>query len=1197
MDDAEKYGKEFYRLDFSQAVRKKLLADYKVLILTVNQDHISQTVQAELARNREIELGDAVKIIGCWNGLAKRIKNADAAKIDTGQPMRRAVAFSSTIRASKITTNNFNKIVEEHKNQYDIQDRVLECEIKHVDGTQNAFERNEKLRWLREPPAKNHCRILNNARCLSEGVDVPALDAVIFLSPRKSQVDIVQSVGRVMRRAPGKKEGYIILPIAVPVGMKPEDALADHEKYQVVWNVLQALRSHDDNFNAIINQLKLNEKMCDKIMIVSGDNHIDADVDYGMKARKAQLSLPLNIEEWRQAIYAKAVIHCGDRHYWENWAQNVGEIAQNLISRIRTIVQDDDQQRSKLFERFLVSLHDNINLSLTRENAIEMLAQHIITQPILDALFRDPNFLQHNPVAKAIEKILAKLHTKNISMETRNLDRFYDQVKQHIEGIDNAAGRQQIIKDLYENFFHKTIRQESLGIVYTPIEIVDFILHSVDDLLQQELGSGLSSKDVHILDPFTGTGTFITRLLQLDLINRKDLLRKYAHELHANELVLLAYYIAAMNIEQAFYQQTAQYRPFEGIVLTDTFQNTEGTKNASRQKDMSAKLFPVNSSRLAKQQQVSFQVILGNPPYSAGRQDANDDNANPLYPQLDTAIRSSYAAQSSARLKNSLYDSYIRAIRWASDRIENEGVLAFVSNGGFIDGRAMDGLRRCLYNEFNRIYCINLRGNTRTFGERARQEGGQIFGSGSRATIALLFLIKNSQGRNDCRISYHNIGDYLSREEKLNKIEHYGSIASPLIKWQRIKPDRHNDWINQRDPTFATYLPLGDETNKKKPGSTPSVFTLYSRGITSGRDAWAYNFSKHAVARNMRAMIACYNQELKRYQASKTSEIARNFVIRDPTKISWDGTLEHSFQRRKTAAFSAKKIRPALYRPFVKSFVYFDRQFNNRVYLQPQFFPSPQTRNRALCITTEGKGFSVLLVAYLPDLHLNGTIQCFPRYTYPKNELGSLYAEDRYDNIPATTVALFRQHYKDSEIDGDAIFDFIYGLLHCPTYTERYAKDLGKMLPRIPYPRNLKDFRALCAAGKKLGKLHINYENLEPYPLRVRTKDVADDIKKNAAYYRVHKMKFSGTDKSRIHYNAHIVLHGIPANAYNYKINGRSPLEWVVDRYQVKRDKKSRLLNDPNLWSDDPCYIIKLIKSLTRLSIETDEIIKSLPSI
>ena len=1226
MDDAAKYGIEFHRLDFSNAVAKDLLSDYKVLILAINEAHASRAVQGLLATNGEVNLDDAAKIIGCWNGLSKRIDKAETAGITDLTPMRRAVAFTQSIKASKQVAGHFSSIVEEYRQGNPDDITALECEIKHVDGTQNALIRNQALQWLRDEPEDNSCHILSNVRCLSEGVDVPALDAVMFLNPRRSQVDVVQSVGRVMRKAEGKDYGYIILPICVDADSAPEDALNKNEKYQVVWRVLQALRAHDNRFNVEINKIELNKQPSKRINVIgvgfgSGPEQNMVDDVEARPYLQSQISIPLALEEWKNALLARIVLKCGDRRYWENWAKDVADIAGRNITRINTLVASSEAGYRELFEEFMIELRQNLNPAVTEEDAIEMLAQHLITRPVFDALFENYSFIGNNPVSKTMQAMLELLDEKNLETEAASLEGFYESVRQRASGIDNAEGRQKVIIELYEKFFKTAFPKtaESLGIVYTPVEVVDFILDSTDALLKQEFGKGLTAENVHILDPFTGTGTFMTRLLRSQyLVGDEDLERKYRKELHANEIVLLAYYIAAVNIEETYHDRlagkrrqmrqddTVDYEPFEGIVLTDTFQINE------RDGDMLEQIFPINSKRVLRQKDTPIRVVIGNPPYSAGQRSGNDNNANLRYTRLDESISGSYARHSSATLKNSLYDSYMRAFRWASDRIGEEGIVAYVSNGGWLDGNAMDGFRRCLADEFSSIYCFNLRGNARTSGEQRRREKDNVFGQGTRTTIAILLLVKNPLANGDCQIHYHDIGDYLNRKQKLETIKDLGNVRK--MDWRTITPNAHHDWINQRDEAFLNYLPLGDKDSKRNRGTAPTVFDLYSRGVATSRDAWAYNFSKDSLTRNIQTTIAFYNEEVDRYQRACEGKHddekpdVQDFIKYDSTRLHWDRSNKKDVAKNISSKFIPANLRNSIYRPFCKQWLYFDRQWNNDRYQQPSIFPKPDTQNLTICVSGIGAGkeFSTMMVDTVPNLHFMDTGQCFPRYRYTSAQVQRRQATldlaeteyQRQDNIPSGTVSRFQSHYRNKEIDADSIFYYVYGILHSSDYKTRFAADLKKMLPRIPYADSITDFQSFSEAGKQLAELHVGYEDVEPWPVVIQ-EDIAGIDGKDP--FHVHKMRFGGSarqpDKSVIRYNPHITIEGIPLTAYDYVVNGKSAIEWVMERYQYTTHKDSGITNDPNDWSDDPRYILNLLQKVVRVSMDTVKIVNGLPAL
>ena len=812
MDDPETYGPEFHRLPFSRAVEQDLLSDYKVIVLAMSEQGADAALQTyRTSSGKEISINDATKIVGCWRALQNpERKSPDDPEI---KPLTRAIAFTNTIAASKNLVNHWNGVIENAIEQLPEDQRPsnFKCETDHVDGKTNALQRKKSIEWLKGN-AKEVCRILSNARCLSEGIDVPALDAVLFMSPRNSHVDIVQAVGRVMRKAEGKTYGYIVLPVAIPAGTDPADALNDNQRFASVWNVLRALRSHDDRLNAEINRIDLNNQQTDRIIFTG----LDANGDSVSSILEGQqLLLPMDLPP--DAIFAKIVEKCGDRKYWESWAKDVADIFTRVVGRIESLLDTPENNHLReWFADFHGELKSSINESITRDNAVDMMAQHILTRPVFEALFENYDFASGNPVAIALDKLRNDFAEFGLADETRDLEKFYESVRMRASGIDNSEGRQRVLLELYEKFFATALKKdaERLGIVYTPVEVVDFILHSANEVLQDEFGKNLSDKDVHILDPFTGAGIFLARLLQSNLIQPSDLERKYRVELHANEIVLLAYYIAAVNIEEAFRGQRGEdsgYEPFNGIVLTDTFNLNKGKTLFPKE------WLPDNNERAERQQQFPIQVIVGNPPWSAGQRDAADDNKNVEYPELKERIRETYAEYSTATLKRGLYDTYKMAIRWASDRIEKQGIIAFVTNGSWIDGNVDSGIRACLAEEFSSIHVLNLRGNQRTQGEVSRREGGKVFGSGSRAPVAITILVKNptkspsDKGeKGGCRIHYRDIGDCLTREEKLEVLSQTVSIKG-FSDWQVITPNEHYDWIEQRSDEFAQFYPLGSQ--------------------------------------------------------------------------------------------------------------------------------------------------------------------------------------------------------------------------------------------------------------------------------------------------------------------------------------------------------------------------------------------------
>ncbi|MDR6539467.1 type ISP restriction/modification enzyme [Variovorax soli] len=1248
MDDEALYGPELHVITFSEAVKRGLLVDYKVIVLAVEEAHVSRRLQGLFKDgNNQLKVDDAAKIVGCWKALSKQgLSESLTADSDA---MRRAVAFCQVIeiqkgaKTHKVSSKNiagmFQAVVEAYQASADEEEMTnLACEAEHVDGSMSASQKEAKLAWLKSEPPADTCRILSNVRCLSEGVDVPALDAVLFLTPRNSQVDVVQSVGRVMRNAPGKKLGYVVLPVVIPAGVEPHEALNDNKTYKVVWQVLQALRSHDDRFDAMVNKLDLIGKDVKKMEVIAITDKIQkrqqkapggakvagkgGGVIGAIPAKRAgkedNLDLPFEIGEIERAIYAKLVQKVGNRSHWEDWANDIAKIARTHITRITTLIEDPANTRERTaFDSFAKELRDDLNDSITDAEIVEMLAQHLITKPVFDALFEGYSFASKNPMSQAMQGVLDALQEHRLDKESDTLEGFYDSVKLRAEGIDNAAGKQKIVVELYDKFFRNAFPRmtERLGIVYTPVEVVDFIIHSVAHILEAEFGLTLGSKGVHIIDPFVGTGTFVTRLLQSGLIASEHLPHKYKYEIHANEIVLLAYYIAAINIEAVYHGIVGgDYQPFEGICLTDTFQMYE-------KEDLVDALLVNNSARRKRQKKLDIRVIVGNPPYSDGQESANDINENIEYPSLDTRIRTTYAEHSEIRMVRSLYNSYIRAIRWASDRIGAAGIIGFVTNAGFLDAISSDGMRRCLVNEFSNIYVFHLRGNQRTVGELSRKEGGKVFGGGSRAPIAISVLVKNPKAKATGQVHFHDVGDYLSREEKLQKVAGFGSIAGieAAGAWQLITPDAHGDWLRQRAAGFSEYVVLGD---KKSSGS--KLFDGYSNGIKTNRDAWVFNSSRSKLEKQLTQSAAFFNEEVARYIAlpddAKRGGVDP-FIKVDRTRISWADDFKNSLRRGRTLKAKSESMVTSLYRPYSKQWLCYDKNFVWSLYHMRRIFPHSSAENRAIMVKLRwsGHGQFALMVDCVPEQQTDGGSQCFPLYLYDDSDSEAaaensvvqpaLFGEAdqhaptlatrRREAITTEGLTHFQSAYPGECISREDVFYYVYGLLHSPEYRERYADNLGKELPRIPRVKAVADFHAFNQAGRNLANLHLNYETVAMYPATVESgsKPLSDSD------YRVEKMKYGkrGKDKdlSTLIYNGKITVTGIPLEAYEYVVNGKPALDWVVERQSVKTDTDSGIVNDANDWAietmGNPKYPLELFLRVITVSLETMKIVRNLP--
>lgn len=1254
MDDEAVYGPEFHRLGFGDAVEMGLLTDYKVLVMTVDES-VAADAMARFTggSGQELTLSLASAMIGAWNGVAKRSgkeQGTSSGFAVNAEPMRRTVAFAKDIKTSKEITETYPALIRNYQsllleasavNDISLHNVDLRIAAQHVDGGMNAMQRNTKLSWLQSTMPTDETRILTNARCLSEGVDVPALDAVVFFHPRNSMVDVVQSVGRVMRKSEGKDYGYIILPVAVPPNESPAAVLDDNKRFKVVWQILNALRAHDERFDARVNSLSLNEGDAD--LPVETDHtgpmvdnaHAEAFSDGSEVTQMVLFSL----EEWQEAIYTKLVDKVGSRTYWDKWAEDVARIAQAQITRITAIVDDANPRLRKEFDRFIEGLRGNLNDSITEQDAISMLSQHLITAPVFNALFSEYDFAKQNPVSQVMQRMVDALSDHNVESETESLADFYQSVQRRAEAVNSASGKQQVVKDLYETFFRTAFKKQSeaLGIVYTPVEIVDFILRAANDAMRKHFSRTLSDENVHILDPFAGTGTFVVRLLESGLIRPEDTARKYVKELHATEIMLLAYYVAAVNIEVTYNSLRAEeakrdgkpepeYVPFNGIALADTFQVYEDDDA------LDLEIFEENNERIERQKSAPIQVIVGNPPYSSGQNSANDLNANLKYPTLDAHIENTYAARSVSTNKNSLYDSYLRAFRWAADRIDDQGVIAFITNNGWIDANTGAGVRLSFVDDFSDIYVYNLRGNSRNSGEQAKREGGNVFNV--RVGICVTIAVKDTS-QSGCQIHYYEVDDYASREEKLQQVSH-GTLDT--IEWVQIAANEYGDWLNHRSPEFGMWPVIGDKGKERR---NVTCFAEYCRGLETGRDVWVYNSSLDRlhdsvikIGKKYNRAVADFGEIASDFTSGPGEKRVNQFLKKYPqyaidTEIKWSRSLRASVAKALLFELNDTQFVQSMYRPFHRQHVYFDRLLNHERSQLPSMFPTLEHRNIGFIQPGVGavKPFSVFAVSHIPDLNFYGSegSQFFPRFTWEKvdPEDGGLFGavgvdkreESKYgvigeeiagyvrvDNITEDIKKLYRDAL-GVDITGDDIFHFVYGKLHDPGYRETYAADLKKMLPHIQTPATREEFNKFVVAGERLMELHVGYENVEPWPLTIDVSADADDRET----WRVAKMKWkkrkdpetgkSVDDVTTLIYNRNVVISDIPEEAERYMLGARSAVAWLIDRYQVKKDKASGIANDPNDWCDEvgnPRYIVDLIGKVVRVAVETVRIVDGL---
>ncbi len=1210
MDDEEIFGEEIYTLNFSKAIALDLLTDYKVIILAVRKENLSgvtNSVNKKISQlkaegtkldKKLINNEFVCKIVGTHKGLAKQdlIVLDDENKEDNDLKNKadtfvsqRAISFCKSINTSKNIKDSFETIMECYDEELKKKSfKNLKISIDHVDGTMNCKDRLEKLEELNEFQP-NTCKVLSNARCLSEGVDVPALDSIVFFDGKSAMVDIIQAVGRVMRKAKRKKRGYIILPIALEESeIQNLDEAVNNTNFKNIWKVIKALRSHDPS---LVDEATFKEK----IKIFGSNDESNPDDDEELKKDKtehqndpkqAQKTLfdAILLQDLADAVYNVMPTKLGDRNYWENFTKKTGNIARTLNNRLKMIFDKNPE----FFHGFLDSLRENIHQNIREDEALDMITSHIITKPIFDALFGD-NI--KNPIAKALDKMVQKLSTLGLQGETKDLKNLYESVKTEALHAKSQKSQQELIKNLYNTFFKEAFRKQSekLGIVYTPIEVVDFILRATNGILKKHFNTDFNDQSITIFDPFTGTGSFIARLLSKEnaLISDEALKEKFQKNLFAFDIVLLSYYIALINITQAAQNRDSSLTNFKNIALTDSLDYLEEKTNKGalplyedlkENKDIKDTLADQN-----------IRVIIGNPPYSAGAKSENDNNQNLSHPKLEKCVYEKYGKNSTSRnVGKTTRDTLIQSIRMASDLLKDKGVIGFVVNGSFIDSKSTDGFRKCVAKEFSHLYVLNLRGNARTSGEQRRKEGDGIFDSGSRATIAVIFFVKDKNAPNNT-IFYYEVEDYLKREAKLNLLANFENLD--LVPFEKITPNHKGDWINQRNDDFEKLIPL----KRDKTLQNDSVFDINSLGVASGRDPWVYNFSQKNLKQSVQKCIDTYNADLKRFnarfreafkqraQSVKSGDLYKHLndkeITTDKTKISWTDGLKNKLIKNKNLPESnEERVRLALYRPFNKQWLYWDKDWIHGQREFSKIFPDKSACNVVINTSVgNGKDFSALVSDAIPDTHFIGDTNAYPLYYY--DDLGN-----RYNAISGYALNLFRRHYKDNAIVEEEIFYYIYAIFHHKGYLEKYKNSLAKEAPRIALSD---DFKELSILGKELAELHLNYESGEMHDSVKYTTLMNAEVE---GYYDVTKMTKKG---DRIIYNHHITITKIPEKAFEYVVNGKSAIDWVIERYQKTMDKESLIENNPNDYAGGK-YVFELLCRVITLSVKSVDLIEKI---
>ncbi|MGL2408792.1 type ISP restriction/modification enzyme [Helicobacter pylori] len=1126
MDDADAFGEEIYTLNFERAIALDLLTDYKVIILAVRSENLS----------------------GVTNSVNKKISQlkAKGTKLD-----------------KKLINNEFVcKIVGTHKGLAKQDLIVLDDENKEDHNLQNKYDTAPSQRAI------NFCKSINTSKNIKDSFET-----------------IMECYDEEL-----KKKSFKNLQITIDHvdGTMNCDEAVNNTNFKNIWKVIKALRSHDPS---LVDEAIFKEK----IKIFGSDDESNLDDEEELKKDKteqapndpkeAQKTLfdAILLQDLANAVYNVMPTKLGDRNYWENFAKKTGNIARTLNNRLKIIFEKNPE----FFHGFLNSLRGNIHQGIKEDEALDMITSHVITKPIFDALFGD-NI--QNPIAKALDKMVLKLATLGLEGETKDLKNLYESVKTEATHAKSQKSQQELIKNLYNTFFKEAFKKQSekLGIVYTPIEVVDFILRATNGILKKHFNTDFNDKNITIFDPFTGTGSFIARLLSKEnaLISDEALKEKFQKNLFAFDIVLLSYYIALINITQAAQNRDSSLKNFKNIALTDSLDYLEEKND----KGVFSLFYDLKENKdikdtLADQ---NIRVIIGNPPYSAGQKSQNDNNQNLSHPKLEKLVYEKYGKNSTSRnVGQTTRDTLIQSIRMASDLLKDKGVVGFVVNGSFIDSKSADGFRKCVAKEFSHLYALNLRGNARTSGETFKKEGGKIFDSGSRATVAIVFFVKDKSTTNHT-IFYYEVGDYLKREAKLNLLAGFENLD--FVPFKEITPNDKGDWINQRNDDFEKLIPLKRD---KKLKIVDTIFDLNSNGVTSGRDPWVYNFSPNALMQSVQKCIDTYNADLKRFNevfreafkqrtkgvkpADRYKHLNDKEITTDKTKIAWVQNLKMQLIKgKKLDDFSQEKISVSLYRPFNKQYFYYERELAWSFCSMKKIFPDKSARN-VVINTGVGKAFSALISSEIPCYDLLFHNQAYPLYYY--DDLGN-----RYDAISGYALNLFRRHYQDNSIVEEEIFYYIYAILHHKGYLEKYKNSLAKEAPRIALSE---DFKELSTLGKELAELHLNYESGEMH------ESVKHNLLENAeveGYYDVEKMTKKG---DCILYNKNIAITKIPKKAFEYVVNGKSAIDWVIERYSITKDKDSLIENNPNHYAGGQ-YVFELLCRVIKLSEKSVDLIEKI---
>ena len=1253
MDDPKWFGKKFYEYSFAKAIRKGQLTDYRIVLATFDLDDYKKVTESltnnikikkylstkENQKEKQLREEDFYKLIAVYKQFCKiGATNDQYTSINDPNFMKKVMGFISSVKLSEDVRDWFPQIVHEYQKDAPDNEKnsLINLKVDHISGKTPSAERANILNEL-DNITDNTCKMITNVNCLSEGVDVPSLDGVVFLQPRQSQINIIQCIGRVLRTSPGKKWGYILIPIFVPPGRKPEDVLNENKEYKRITRVINALRSIDDDFNDEIQNLGLNpEGKIPKKIIGIGSNS-DKDINNDNVAQNKTLNLKWD-EDFSKAIKAVVIRQTVDSDHWEDWVDDVATKAKKNRGKIKSLINNKPDVKDK-FNQLKVEMQNNIHTSIKSDDVVDMVNQHFITEPIFNALFENSGALTNNVIANSLNEFISKLKTHGITLNDDSAYQdFYNAIKRNVSSTSkDPEARQKLLHKIYENFFTKAFPRDvaKLGLVYTPTEVINFMLHSVDYLLQTELNTKLENDNVSIIDPFTGTGSYLTQLINATklngeyLISNEKLKHKYQHEIFANEIMLLPYYIASVNIAHAFYTRTNEHIPFNGICLTDTFAAYEDTykheKNEYYSKilnsNLLAKSLTSNYNRLQAQKSAQIKVIIGNPPYSAGS-DANQDNTNETYKNLEAAIKNTYNNLSLAQNQKSLRNSYIKAIKWAELRLQDvdQGIIAFITPNGFLEAVACDGMRQDLSAKFASIYIFDCKGDQNKDKAGNKDQGGRIF-TGVQVGASMTFFVKNKFADKQGQIYYYTFPKVLKTTDKLEQIKQLNSFKSIASRFNHSEIDANHDWINQDKTNFtkqAYFLPLRQKTiGSKGKGTYKELFTHFifnysSCGVQGTGIYRCSNFSKTALADNIQKAIDYYNQKREAYQTYRHNggkKTVRKWLDKDneSKKFQWSDSLRNNLNQNHSIKYHPENIISVLMRPFSIMQFYFDDYLNISRFKLPYIFKE-QDQVLGMMISSQNNSacLSILAVNKIMDVSFINSGVYFPLSFKRDNQDTELIQNNKNKTVEVindNTIALFQ--YSNYLVTKEMLFYYIYGIFNQKAYSLTFKNAITKQLPRVPKVKDATTFKQFAAIGKQLANLHVNFEacpiwktsaydpNID-YPVEDFIIGNIDKNGKKTGGITISK------DYTTITYNDKFILNDIPPQAWNYKLMNKSIIELFINKHKIKTDKTSGIIHDPNDYGKEignPRYLLETLLRVINIALKTDELKEQLPNI